>query len=148
MNYIQYEEILRYEMILLGSLAGFGALFFALMLWLDLRKQWKLPKHWRRKLNFRDYFCIACCIACIVAGSITVLNHNYDIKNQAYITYKGEFTYELSNKHYWIYIPDSNGIQLGVGVSGERWMPDGIYTGTVIYSERTKVVVDYFTDED
>ena len=63
----------------------------------------------------------------------------YDIKNNAYITYTGDFTVS-DNK----YAKDSSFVYIDNDIQLESYsgMTPGNYTGTVIYSERSLVVFD------
>ncbi len=66
----------------------------------------------------------------------------YDIKNNAYITYTGNF--EVSNKYTKgsaVFVRIDNGTQLE---SYSGILP-GSYTGTVIYSERSAIAFDVKT---
>ena len=63
----------------------------------------------------------------------------YDIKNDAYITYEGDF--KVSNEYskgsaVFIYIDNNKQLESYSGL-----LP-GDYTGTVIYSERSAIVLD------
>lgn len=64
------------------------------------------------------------------------------------IVYEGKFTFMPTGSGDIIFIPDSSGIKLEIAKGDWRLTDDGIYSGTVIYSERPKVVVDCIVDED
>lgn len=68
----------------------------------------------------------------------------YDIKNNAYITYTGDFT--VSDKYSkgsacWIYIDDDTKLESYSGLSS------GNYTGTVIYAKRSAIAFEVEIDE-
>lgn len=147
MDYVQYEELLRPFMLLSGWVFGIGAVIFAVVFSCLTIKLLRKPKRWRRKMDILDFIPLAMCLVCIIAGSVSVWRYNYDIKNQAYVVYEGTFTFKNSGKVDTIFIPDRNGLKLDIGKGDERLIDDGIYSGTVVYSERSKVVVDCIVDE-
>lgn len=66
-------------------------------------------------------------------------NYIYDIRNDAYITYTGDFT--ISNKYtkgsaIFVYIDNNTQLESYSGMS------PGKYTGKVIYSERSAIAFD------
>ena len=148
MDYAQYEELLRSRMLIFGWSFGILAVVLAVIFLCATIKLLRKPKRWRRKMDILDFIPLAMCLACIIAGSVIVSHCNYDIKHQAYIVYEGEFTFMDAGKGGdLIFIPDRSGIRLDVEKGDWRLINDGVYSGTVIYSERSKVVVDCVVDE-
>jgi hypothetical protein len=100
-------------------------------------------------MDIFDFIPLALCLFSLTMGSVIVARCNYDIKHQAYIVYEGEFTFMDAGKGGdLIFIPDRSGVKLDVGKGDRRLINDGVYSGTVIYAERSKVVVDCIVDED
>ena len=148
MDYAQYEELLRSHMLISGWVFGIAAVIFAVIFSCLTIKLLRKPKRWRRKMDILDFIPLAMCLACIIAGSVIVSRCNYDIKHQAYMVYEGGFTFMDAGKGGdLIFIPDRSGIRLEVEKGDWRLINDGVYSGTVIYSERSKVVVDCVVDE-
>lgn len=148
MDYVQYEELLRPHMLLFGWLYGIAAVIFAVVFLFLTIKLLRKPKRWRRKMDMLDFIPLAMCLVCIIAGSVSVWRYNYDIKNQAYIVYEGKFTFMPTGSGDIIFIPDRSGVKLEIAKGDWRLINDGVYSGTVIYSERSKVVVDCSVAED
>ena len=148
MDYAQYEELLRSRMLIFGWSFGILAVVLAVIFLCATIKLLRKPKRWRRKMDILDFIPLALCLACFIAGSVIVSRCNYDIKHQAYFVYEGEFTFMDAGKGGdLIFIPDRSGIRLDVEKGDWRLINDGVYNGTVIYSERSKVVVDCVVDE-
>jgi hypothetical protein len=148
MDYAQYEELLRSRMLICGWVFGILAVGLAVIFLCVTIKLLRKPKRWRRKMDIFDFIPLALCLFSLTMGSVIVARCNYDIKNQAYIVYEGKFTYVPDGKNALIFIPDRSGVRLEVEKGDWRLIDDGIYTGTVIYSERSKVVVDCSVAED
>ena len=148
MDYVQYEELLRSRMLINGWIFGILAVVLAVIFLCSTIKLLRKPKRWRRKMDIFDFIPLAWCLFSLTMGSVIVARCNYDIKHQAYIVYEGEFTFMDAGKGGdWIFIPDRSGVKLDVGKGDWRLTDDGVYTGTVIYAERSKVVVDCIVDE-
>ena len=107
--------------------------------------------------NMRDeklYFCLLC-ILCIIAivGTIVLGGHTiyaavYDVKNQAYVSYQGNFIFDddidSRNGVCSLYIPDKSGLLLET----EAYLLEaGKYTGEVVYGEKTKVTLRITIEE-
>ena len=149
MDYAQYEELLRSRMLINGWIFGILAVVLAVIFLCSTIKLLRKPKRWRRKMDIFDFIPLAWCLFSLTMGSVIVARCNYDIKHQAYIVYEGEFTFMNAGKSGdWIFIPDRSGVKLDVEKGDWRLINDGVYSGTVIYAERSKVVVDCIVDED
>ena len=149
MDYAQYEELLRSRMLINGWIFGILAVVLAVIFLCATIKLLRKPKRWRRKMDIFDFIPLAWCLFSLTMGSVIVARCNYDIKHQAYIVYEGEFTFMNAGKSGdWIFIPDRSGVKLDVEKGDWRLINDGVYSGTVIYAERSKVVVDCIVDED
>lgn len=148
-DYAQYEELLRSRMLINGWIFGILAVGLAVIFLCATIKLLRKPKRWRRKMDIFDFIPLAWCLFSLTMGSVIVARCNYDIKHQAYIVYEGEFTFMDAGKGGdLIFIPDRSGIRLEVEKGDWRLINDGVYSGTVIYAERSKVVVDCIVDED
>lgn len=148
MDYVQYEELLRSHMLISGWVFGIAAVILAVIFSCLTIKLLRKPKRWRRKMDIFDFIPLALCLFSLTMGSVIVARCNYDIKHQAYIVYEGEFTFMDAGKGGdLIFIPDRSGIRLEVEKGDWRLINDGVYSGTVIYAERSKVVVDCIVDE-
>ena len=82
-------------------------------------------------------------VGSIVLGARITWECSYDIKNKAYTVWEGDITVRRDGptKSWW-YIPDECGVKLeGDGLD------EGKYTGKVIYGEKTKLVLDYTTED-
>lgn len=148
MDYAQYEELLRSRMLISGWVFGILAVGLAVIFLCATIKLLRKPKRWRRKMDILDFIPLAWCLFSLTMGSVIVARCNYDIKHQAYIVYEGEFTFMDAGKGGdLIFIPDRSGIRLEIEKGDWRLINDGVYSGTVIYAERSKVVVDCIVDE-
>ena len=148
MDYAQYEELLRSRMLIFGWSFGILAVVLAVIFLCATIKLLRKPKRWRRKMDILDFIPLAWCLFSLTMGSVIVARCNYDIKHQAYIVYEGEFTFMDAGKGGdLIFIPDRSGIRLEIEKGDWRLINDGVYSGTVIYAERSKVVVDCVVDE-
>lgn len=148
MDYVQYEELLRPRMLINGWIFGILAVGLAVIFLCATIKLLRKPKRWRRKMDIFDFIPLAWCLFSLTMGSVIVARCNYDIKHQAYIVYEGEFTFMNAGKSGdWIFIPDRSGVKLDVEKGDWRLINDGVYSGTVIYAERSKAVVDCIVDE-
>ena len=148
MDYAQYEELLRSRMLINGWIFGILAVVLAVIFLCSTIKLLRKPKRWRRKMDIFDFIPLAWCLFSLTMGSVIVARCNYDIKHQAYIVYEGEFTFMDAGKGGdLIFIPDRSGIRLDVEKGDWRLINDGVYSGTVIYAERSKAVVDCIVDE-
>jgi amino acid transporter len=81
---------------------------------------------------------IACAIMSVVFIVNTAYATNYDIKNQAYIVYEGEFEIVRTKSGANVFLAPKNMF---------KWLEwanpygeDGIHSGKIVYSEKTKIV--------
>ena len=71
----------------------------------------------------------------------TICTSVHDIQNDAYVVYEG--TYETGeSKGTHVYITDTNGKRKTLSDAFYS-LPDGTHRGRIVYSEKTKLVVDY-----
>lgn len=69
---------------------------------------------------------------------ITYTNCKMDKEEQAYVTYEGEFSYSNSK---FVFLKDSNKTRLIT--IGCPLLPDGSSRGRLLYSKRSKILLDY-----
>lgn len=79
------------------------------------------------------------CIIFVIYIIATVSIHYMDIKNEDYITYTGEF--EKDHTRDFVFLDDENSTRLNN--RNETFLESGHYSGTIIYSQRTKYVLSY-----
>ena len=82
-------------------------------------------------------------IAVILLGSFyfsfRIINLHKDIKEQAYITYHGDF--EISSfREYYVLLIDESGC---LKVDGRIDLPGGRYSGTIVYAQNSKYLLDW-----
>lgn len=148
MNYSAYEQELTRLMIVYA--VEFGALVIALALifWRRTRKIWKSEEtgaqNQKQKMRFGDYLCLILMVSSLMLGLNTIWKYQHDIQNQAYIAWEGTFTVEDGGRVSYWYLPDKSGVEL----QGDTALPEGRYNGTVIYGEKTKIVLDYFANDN
>ena len=90
-----------------------------------------------RRVALAIFIITACASLCFFFA--TVYARNYDINNQAYVTYEGEFkvVFNKSKANVFIYTPQR--IQLS-DLQGR--LEEGLYTGRIVYSEKTRIVFE------
>ena len=81
---------------------------------------------------------IACVIMSVVFIVNTVYATNYDIKNQAYLVYEGEFEIVRTKSGANVFLAPKNMFKWLEW--SNSYVEDGIYNGKIIYSEKTKIV--------
>lgn len=143
MDYTQYEEVLTHHMLVFGIDFAVIACILVITLFVRTKDLWQRKKDSsesteKRKLQFRDYACVLLLFVSVFLCAKHIWKCNYDIQNKAYIVWSGEFTVINSGRSCYIYLPNENGVQVEVFDMYE----DGVYNGTVVYGEKTKVVVD------
>lgn len=143
MDYTQYEEILTNHMLVFGIDFAVIACILITTLFVRTKDLWQRKKDSseateKRNLQLRDYACVLLLCVSVFLCARHIWKCNYDIQNKAYIVWSGEFTVINSGRSCYIYLPNENGVQVEVFDMYE----DGVYNGTVIYGEKTIVVVD------
>lgn len=142
MDYSLYENIITKKLIYYSTLSVI-AMIFSIVCLIYLVKKMRDEK---------ALFCFLMILLCfsivgsVVLGGKTIYSSIYDIKNQAYICYEGEFLIDTD-------VETRNGTcttRLGDGTKLEtdayQYLA-GTYTGKVIYGEKTKIVLDIQPDE-
>lgn len=75
----------------------------------------------------------------LIFETYTICTTAHDVQNDAYIVYEG--TYE-TGKDAKVYITDADGKRKTLSDAFYS-LPDGTHRGRIVYSEKTKIVVDY-----
>ena len=75
----------------------------------------------------------------LIFETYTICTTVHDVQNDAYVVYEG--TYE-TDKDAKVYITDANGKRKTLS-DAFYGLPDGTHRGRIVYSEKTKIVVDY-----
>ena len=75
----------------------------------------------------------------LIFETYTICTTVHDVQNNAYVVYEG--TYE-TNKDAKVYITDANGKRKTLSDAFYS-LPNGTHRGRIVYSEKTKLVVDY-----
>ncbi len=151
MDFSVYEAQLTKRMLLYGiSSTLLAVMFIACLLYVAHSSSFKAHSECQKEIMEAKLskwvlciFCVVGIIGCLLLGSTTVWKCTYDINNQAYIVWMGDISVcrDGPTKCRW-YLPDDKGIKLE-GAS----LDEGKYTGKVIYSEKTKIVLDYSVDK-
>lgn len=77
-------------------------------------------------------------VGIIVFSAITIPQYVYDIKNNAYITYSGEYNIVSNGRSDILIYIENNSIRL----ESNAGFDEGEYAGTIVYSERSKRAFD------
>ncbi len=78
------------------------------------------------------------CIVVAVYLIATISIHYMDMKNEDYMTYTGEF--EKDHSSYFVFLNDGKSTRL---INRETFLEIGHYSGTIVYSKRSKYVLSY-----
>ena len=114
-------------MIVLGLLFSlFGLIFFKIM-------DSEVVDNWMIIVWFS--FCIAFAVYLIATISI----HYMDMKNEDYMIYTGEF--EKDHTREFVFLNDEKSTRLKN--RNETFLETGHYSGTIVYSKRSKYVLSY-----
>ena len=114
-------------MIVLGSLFSLvGLIFFKTM-------DSEVVDNWMIILWLS--FCIV--FAVYIVGTISI--HYMDIKNEDYMIYTGEF--EKDHTRDFVFLNDDKSTRLKN--RNETFLETGLYSGTIVYSKRSKYVLNY-----
>ena len=136
------NNILEYEARLKGQI---GASVFVLIMILALAVVLVLINKSSLKDSgkFFKIFVNVFVIAVILFGTIHFVSHiydiNQDIKSQAYVTYRGEFSVSKYRDGYVTIEVDGKRVTL----SGSGELPGGTYNGTVVYSKASEILLEY-----
>ena len=77
----------------------------------------------------------------LIFETYTICTTVHDIQNDAYVVYEG--TYETGeSKRSHVYITDTNGKRKTLSDAFYS-LPNGTHRGRIVYSKKTKLVVDY-----
>lgn len=133
MDYAQYDTILLQRMLVFGVVSlALSGIWFAFVI-----------KDRKQRMTIHKLFCIVMCLVCFLFGAIEVYKHNYDMQNDAYLVWEGEYTIDNhGGTTCFVYLPDKDGIKL----EAENLGIDGTYYGKVIYSEKSKIALEYYSD--
>lgn len=114
-------------MIVLGLLFSlFGLIFFKIMD-SDIISNWMIIV----------WFSICMAFAVYIIATISI--HYIDMKNEDYIMYIGEF--EKDHTRDFIFLNDDSSTRLKN--RNETFLDTGYYSGTIVYSKRSKYVLSY-----
>lgn len=69
----------------------------------------------------------------------------YDISNQAYVIYEGEFVVDSSIEGY---ITIFDGEKKTVLVNNKTELPSGTHKGTIIYAKKTEIILEVHTENN
>ena len=147
MDYAIYENTLSKRILTIGVLSAIFAVAFMVIFLVQVIKRRKKEKmnKWAKKykLMFGELICLAMTIFCLAIGGKYVLPYSYDLHNKAYLKWEGDFTIVHHGKnHSFVYIPDENGIKL----DGGRSLPEGMYSGMIVYGQHSRIVLEYCID--
>ncbi len=129
-----YDAILTrhcWTMVLIGlvAIAAIIAIYFGIRKAIDNKKE----------LNEFAIILGVLLLGVLVFETYTICTTVHDVKTDAYVVYEG--TYETA-KDAKVYITDANGKRKTLS-DGFYSLPDGTHRGRIVYSEKTKIVVDY-----
>ena len=96
-----------------------------------------------RKLDKKDVIICLIGLSIAIVGTlvfsvIKIPQYVYDIKNNAYITYTGEYNIVSNGRSDILVYIENNSIRL----ESNAGLDEGKYIGTIIYSERSKIAFD------
>ena len=146
-DYSRYEEIIRRSstlfLVLLTCLFILGAVGVFLMIRYSKDNETK-----DERITTRIILVLSIIAACMsVAFYVnTLYAANYDIQNQAYITYEGELEIVNIKKSDEANVFIYNGRKIRL----EKYncnFENGVYTGRVVYSEKTKIAFEIVLSE-
>ena len=141
-DYSRYEEIIRRSstlfLVLLTCLFILGAVGVFLMIRYSKDNETK-----DERITTRIIFILSIIAACmsVVLYLGTLYAANYDIQNRAYITYEGELEIVNIKKSDEANVFIYNGRKIRL----EKYncnFENGVYTGRVVYSEKTKIAFE------
>ncbi len=145
MNIPLYEDVLTYRMIFCGVAFGVCTCVFLIILLFQTKDMWsRKMRHTKQRFRISDYFCIGMIALCLFWGSKYTLECHYDIENKAYHVWVGDFTIVRDGKSWFCYIPDEDGFRLEIVDS----LPEGNHTGRVVYSEKSRILLECHIDEE
>ena len=145
-DYSRYEEIIRRSstlfLVLLTCLFILGAVGVFLSIKIKYSKDNGIKDKKEASRVMLVISVIGVCMS-VVLYLGTLYAANYDIQNQAYMTYEGELEIVNNEKHDEanVFIYNHNGRKIRL----EKYncnFEDGTYTGRVIYSEKTKIAFE------
>lgn len=141
MDYYVFDKILAQRIItyaLITVICWSGSLF-------GLFYNFKNMKNQKTMFCITNFLCVGLLVGSLIWSITSVSKLVYDIKNRAYIVWEGEFLvdYYTSSGNVSVFIPNEDGMMLETG----DWPAAGKHLGTVIYSEKSKIVLDITIDE-
>lgn len=83
-------------------------------------------------------------IGTVAFSAINIPKHIYDINNNAYVVYAGEYDVVSSGKMDELVYIENGSVRLEIKVGSG--LGEGKHQGTIVYAERSKIVLD-ITDE-
>ena len=86
-----------------------------------------------------NIFIVIAVVSATVHFSLRIYRLNQDIQDQSYITYYGEF-YVSEYKEGSVTLSEGED---KITLSGKCDLPGGTYKGTIVYSKRSKYLVDW-----
>lgn len=87
-------------------------------------------------------FVVVIILLASVYFSVRIFRLNKDIHDQAYITYYGEFEVSSFKEGYVTLTGESDQVKL----DGKVDLPGGKYSGTIVYAQNSKYVLDWSVD--
>ena len=145
-DYSRYEEIIRRSstlfLVLLTCLFILGAVGVFLSIKIKYSKDNGIKDKKEASRVMLVISVIGVCMS-VVLYLGTLYAANYDIQNQAYMTYEGELEIVNNEKHDEanVFIYNHNGRKIRL----EKYncnFENGVYTGRVVYSEKTKIAFE------
>ena len=146
---LNMTDFSQYEAIILKRATVFVVicvmLFIVCCVGIVLVKKWAKDSQERDdKISYRILLVICLAFAVLSAGLVVGTIHaaNYDIQNQAYVVYEGEFEVVNTKSGANVFITPRKIIQLEWLEWGGCYVEDGFYNGKVLYSEKTRIVFE------
>ena len=145
-NYEQYEAVLKnrailYVVFVIITLIGIGLLIY----FFNSKKEF----FWKNMKKI-EIVCINV-FAAIVVSLVSIYTIKYvcdtfyDISNQAYVIYEGEFVIDSSIEGY---ITIFDGEKKTVLVNNKTELPSGTHNGTIIYAKKTEIILEVHTENN
>lgn len=138
MNHFQYKEILINQAKASIIVLVVAFVMIGILIYMNTTSSFKEMKNGAKVIS--NFLVIVIIIAAIIYSASYIYNTICDIKNESYVEYVGEFSIENNNEEFiYIYQGDN---ELILNYKEANYMAAGTYVGRLVYSQRTKCVLE------
>ncbi|MBR3894161.1 MAG: hypothetical protein IKJ35_03325 [Clostridia bacterium] len=134
-HFAAYEKILTRSCMMIVGICIFVIAIIAIA-YPFVKKQYE-----RNEQKIVALICGLFVLGALIIGGYTAYNTISDIQKQSYIVYSGTFVSDKDGTGK-VHIVDSSGKKITLSVASYT-MPFGTYSGKIVYSEKTKIVLEY-----